>query len=372
MNHLSVVYRASSVLLLFGAVHACDSQADPTYQGEPLTTLKGRLGVRSGTPEAADVGVLWLADAEGTCTGPEQSCAVSSSGSFSASVDQTCIDACGEMPDCFDADKVEGWVSCQNACGSDVEVHVRAEYHACFSGGVGQTAPVVGDFPAQFSLDVLSPPPSEALLRSDTGERVALGYIVAILPDSGPLVLGREEDPPPWLLGGSESHVLVYAEEPIAADSSWGIYLGGAYAPGYHLIEVIFGNRCGLPRLDAYDDPDSESDMVPMSDGAPANDTTPPSSEELPPSPALDEPDYRGVPLVCGNGVCEENENCDVCSDCTACEGSSPGVSTNQSNREGEYHCIATAGSLRPVPAGNAAEIELLIAPARLIDWPSL
>jgi hypothetical protein len=45
-----------------------------------------------------------------------------------------------------------------------------------------------------------------------------------------------------------------------------------------------------------------------MSDGAPANDTTPPSNEELPLSPALDEPDYRGVPLVCGTDVCEENE----------------------------------------------------------------
>jgi len=361
--------RASSALLLLGAVEGCDAQVDPNYQGEPLATLKGRVTALAGAPSAAEVGVLWLADAEGSCTGPERMCSGSSTGTTGSSPANTpCTAACGAMPEC-EAEAIDQWQGCLNACGSDIEVSIQVEHRACFSGGVGQKAPVVGDFPAQFSLDVLSPPPAEALLRSDTEERVALGYFVALEPNEGPLILDTESrEVPSWLLGGSETHILVYAADPIGADSTWGIYLGGAYAVGYHLIRVIFGNRCGLPQPRRDDDADIEGISVDI--------TTDASSVELPPvEPEMEleaEPDYRGVPLVCGNGVCEENENCDICSDCTACDGSSPGMSTGQSNLEGVYHCEATPGSLAPIPSDGDAVIELLIAPVERIDWPAL
>lgn len=362
---------ACSALLLVGVVQGCDAQVDPGYEGEPLATLKGRVSALTSAPAEADVGVLWLSDAEGQCSGPEQTCSSSSTGAYSPDADPDCVAACGIMPECFEVEAIEEWVSCQQACGVEIEASARVEYRACFTGGVGQTAPVTGNFPAQFSLDMLSPPPSETLLRSDTGERLSLGFIVALEPNSGPLRLGIEEDEPPaWLLGGSETHILVYAADPIAADSSWGVYLGGEYSVGYHLVRVVFGNRCGLTRLlpeDFEDSPDSDgsSYFAPDSDlGA---------GELAPePEPSLDEPDYRGIPFVCGNAVCEQSENCDNCSDCVACDENGVGMSSGLSNLEGPYHCIATSNSLEPVPPGTEAEIELLIAPALQIDWPTL
>jgi hypothetical protein len=364
---------AGRALLLTWVVQGCDAQVEPGYEGEPLTKLKGRVSALATSPAEADVGVLWLSDAEGQCSGPRQSCAYSASGAYSPDADADCVAACGAMPECVEVAAIEEWVSCQQACGVEIEVTPRVEYGACFTGGVGQTAPVTGDFPAQFSLDVLSPPPSETLLRSDTGERLALGFIVALEPNGGPFRLGtEEEEPPPWLLGGSETHILVYAADPIAADSSWGLYLGGAYSSGYHLVRVVFGNRCGLARLypeDFEDSPDSEggSASVPISDTGGDPERAAPEPEA-----SFDEPDYRGVPFVCGNAVCEQSETCDNCSDCVACDAAGQGMSSGLSNLEGPYHCEATRNSLAPVAPGTEAEIELLIAPALLIDWPTL
>lgn len=365
------VCRGGSALLLIGVINACDAQVDPGYEGEPLATLKGRVSALSSAPLEAEVGVLWLADPEGSCSGPEQSCSYSSSGSYSPSVLTECTDACGSMPECEELEGVEQWESCQHACGVDIEVSARLEYHACSAGGVGQTAPVVGDFPAQFSLDVLEPPPPEALLRSQTGERIALGWLVAIAPDSGSLTLsGLDREPPAWLLGGSETHVLVYAADPVLADSRWGTYLGGReYGVGYHLIRVVFGTRCGLPQLEDrsdLDDEDSEGSatLAPTSDAA---------TTELPPVESeSSSPSYAGVPLVCGNGVCDPGESCSSCSDCISCDGAGAGVSSGRSNVEGGYFCSWTPPTFEPSSVGGEAEIELLIAPAELIEWPSL
>jgi hypothetical protein len=369
------VCTASSALLLFGMVHGCDAQVDPGYQGDPLTSLKGRVSALVGAPAEADVGVLWLSDEDGQCSGPVQSCSYVATGAGPVSVNADCIAACGTMPDCVEASAIEAWATCQRACGAEFEVSVQIESHACFTGAVGQTAPVMGDFPAQFSLDVLSPPPEQALLRSDTGERVALGLIVALEPGGGPFTIdGDVEDPPPWLLGGSETHFLAYAADPIASDSTWGTYLGGAYSVGYHLIRVVFGNRCGLPRLYNLSE-DVDNPGQPDTGGGVAAMPTPDVPNEEPAADPADvgssEPDYGGVPLVCGNGICETNEDCSVCSDCIACDGSSPGTSSGRTNVQGEYFCQATSATFAAAD-GSESEIELLIAPARLIDWPAL
>jgi hypothetical protein len=262
----------------------------------------------------------------------------------------------------MEVEAIDAWAECQRGCGSDTEVFVQVQHEPCFSGAVGQTAPVVGDFPAQFSLDMLSPPPKEALTSSDTLERVALGFFVALAPDSGPFTLQREmREPPTWLLGGSESHVLIYASDPVAADSTWGRYLGGAYPVGYSLVQVAFGNRCGLPLVEESGEGTDAPDSV-GSSGSTGDTAGPP----LPP-----EPDYTGVPLVCGNGVCEEGESCRVCSDC-ACGGEAGAdTSTGLGNLSGNYFCMATPSRLLPSPAGSEAEIQLLLAPPGEIDWPT-
>jgi hypothetical protein len=374
MKKKSCACTASGVLLLMGVVQGgCDAQVDPGYEGEPLTRLKGRVSALAAAPAEADVGVLWFSDSEGQCSGPEQSCFYSASGAFSPTMDVACLEACGTMPECVEVSAIEEWEGCQQACGADIEVNVQVEYHACFTGAVGQTAPVIGDFPAQFSLDVLSPPPVEALLRSDTGERVAIGLIVALQLNGEPLTLDAEtDDLPEWWIGGSESHFLAYAADPIAADSSWGTYLGGEYSVGYHLIRVVFGNRCGLARLSSEEDAEADSpgdaateEPTPDTGGGSAE----PSSE---PEDRFEEPDYRGIPFVCGNGVCEQGENCDVCSDCIECDGTSPGMSSGLTSRDGEYNCRYTPSTFEKAPAGAESEIELMIVRPELIDWPAL
>jgi hypothetical protein len=397
MKRAAVGYGALAVALSMAAVQGCDAQADPGYPGEPLVRLQGRVeALQSGASEA-DVGVLWLtSSADDECTGPEPTCMLVTGGTVSADTDFTCLSSCGATPECIDSAALESWQACHEDCGSPVEVFHELRYRACASGAVGQRAPVVGAFPAQFGLDVLLPPPAAALLASNTGERLALGYFVAIAPDVEALNVGLEDGPPPWLLGGSETHVLLYAADAITAESSWGTYLGAAYAPGYHLLRVEFGNRCGIPRL--YADttggmfaPEGDEDRT----AAPTPDTgsepeVPGADDEGAPAPDMGgsdegaapegdddggderDRDYTGTPLVCGNGVCEQNENCEVCSDCVACDAGSPGTSSGRSNLDGDYHCVSTASRLRPSSASSEADIQLLIARPDLIDWPEL
>ncbi|HTV20372.1 MAG TPA: hypothetical protein VMG12_16930 [Polyangiaceae bacterium] len=395
MKRTAFGYGALAVLLPMVAVQGCDAQAEPGYPGEPLLRLQGRVeALQSGasTADEADVGVLWLrSSADDECTGPEPTCQLITGLSYSAETDVECLAACESTPDCLDTASVERWQACQEGCGNPVEVQHELRYRACASAAVGQRAPVVGAFPAQFGLDVLLPPPESALLASSTGERVALGYFVAIASGADALDVALEDSPPEWLIGGSETHVLLYAADAISAESSWGAYLGEAFTAGFHLLRVEFGNRCGLPRLYAdttggmfSPEGDSEgSDSVPQRDvgaedvGAPMSDDGGEGEIEqlMPPqggSGSGRDADYTGTPFVCGNGVCEPNENCDICSDCVACDGASAGMSSGRSNLDDDYFCESTSSRLRPSLAGSEADIELLIARPDLIAWPEL
>jgi len=386
-------------LLLAGVIAACDAQVDTGYQGEPLLTLKGQVqSVVVSAPEA-DVGVLWLtSDAANGCSGPQKSGIGFASGSYNPDVDVACTDACGRQPE--GAEGLDVWEDCQHACGSDIEVGFIIEYHACVDGAIGQTAPVVGDFPAQFSLDMLQPPPRRAFMPSDTGERVALGFFVALAPNAPSLRVSMQSEPPAWLLGASETHVLVYAADPVKADSSWGAYLGGVALPiGYHLLRVQDGNRCGLSDDGSELDPDlapppfgavepalaPQPDTQPMadSDGIPVDvasaespdasaepDDTDVSAEPDDPDVSA-EPDYAAVALVCGNGVCEAPENCNNCSDCDGCDDGSAGRNSGRLYGDLGYYC-QSASTLVPAAPGGEADIRLLIAPPEVIDWPTL
>jgi hypothetical protein len=79
---------------------------------------------------------------------------------------------------------------------------------------------------------VLSPP--------STGERLALGLFVALDPTGVPFEFDLEALPsfPPWLLGGSGSHVLAFAPDGVPRDSQWGSLLEGGLPPGFQQIGI--------------------------------------------------------------------------------------------------------------------------------------
>lgn len=213
----------------------CDSQADPGYQGEPLVTVEGRVESALSVGDV-EVGVLWLTTetSEQCSEGLELVC----TGEATVAVEPSaCLEACGEAS----CENLPEWEACAGACPDviDVVAIVEEETPFCITGGVGQTTPAVGAFPAQFSLDILEPPPAEALIGSATGERLAYGLFVAVDPAGAPFRIDLTQLPnfPDWLLGGSDSHFLLYAEQAIPASSTWGTAFGVPFAQGFHLME---------------------------------------------------------------------------------------------------------------------------------------
>jgi hypothetical protein len=235
-------------LLLLGL--GCDGQADPSYRGEPLVSVSGQVEAPLSLGPV-EVGVLWLiaaGDFDVVCTGE----ATTASGEPSA-----CAAACGEVT----CAGLEAWGDCAEACADVTSVIVEAKTSASpfIRGGVAQTAPAVGEFPARFSLDILEPPPDEVLIGSTTGERLAIGEFVALDPAGDPWRIDfTEPEYPPWLLGGSETHLLVYAPEPIPETSLWANVIGSPLSEGYHLLEVSPGDEegDGAPVLVPGDDLD--------------------------------------------------------------------------------------------------------------------
>jgi hypothetical protein len=222
-------------MLGLGAL-GCDAQADPAYQGEPLLTIDGRVEAALNVGNV-EVGVLWLTPAnEQVDDGVE--CLVE----LSDEVPSACVAACG-VPSCDSITALGAWEECSSTCEgpsgvANIIVNVRGD--DVFKGAVGQTTPVEGAFPAQFSLDILEPPPPQALATSSSGEQLAVGLFVALDPAGAPFELELDDLPdfPPWLLGGSGSHLLMFAPAGVPQDSEWGTLLERSLEPGFQLMEV--------------------------------------------------------------------------------------------------------------------------------------
>lgn len=220
---------AFCLALAFGV--GCESQAAPSYRGEPLVSVSGQVDSALSVGDV-EVGLLWLtaaADFDIVCTGQ----------STPSSADSACVAACGEVT----CQGLESWGDCAESCPevTEVFVDVRTTSLPFLTGGVGQSTPAVGAFPAQFSLDILEPPPPEALIGSVTGERLALGMFVALGPAGMPwrIDLTTQQGYPEWLLGGSESHFLLYAPDSIPESSIWSDALGDlTLGDGFHLMQV--------------------------------------------------------------------------------------------------------------------------------------
>ena len=258
-------------LLCLGLVAACDAQADPAYQGEPLGTLRGAV---VGTPTegagSPQVAVLWFGSTDqAECAGPEISCEAGAA--FGPDTDAACVSACGpspaEGPAC-DVDALEAYQACVEPCGAQFDY--TNGWDLCANAGIGDEVPVTGEFPSMFKLDLFAPPPDAALLTSSTGgPTAALGWIL-VVDDDAPDTIDFDNPNPAWdetgipgILGASEVYMLLYAADPIPADSGWGVLLGGAYEPGYHLASVVQGAThpllasCTDPGCPTYSDPDT-------------------------------------------------------------------------------------------------------------------
>jgi len=225
----AVMGLVSSVALGFGCG---EGQADPSYEGEPLLSVNGQVEAELSVRDEVEVGVLWLVantDFDLVCTAeveaePEPS---------------ACVEACGE----FNCRTLEAWEQCVGQCPDVTFVWVEAQTPSIpfITGGIGQTTPVVGEFPAQFSLDILEPPPPDALIGSSTGERLAIGLLVALDPAGAPWRLDLTQAGfPDWLLGGSERHFLIHAPDGLPPESIWSLATGNlTLPPGYHLMEQL-------------------------------------------------------------------------------------------------------------------------------------
>jgi len=225
LRHMGTVALVGAALGL-----GCESQADPGYRGEPLLSVTGHVeaALHAGP---VDVGLLWVTLSgvfDQVCTGEVETV----SGEPSA-----CVAACGEVR----CDNLLSWSQCAESCSDVTNVYSesRSPADTFITGGIGQTTPAVGEFPSQFSLDILEPPPPEALLRDTSGQKVAVGLFVALDPAGAPWRFDLDQpQQPSWLLGGSMSHLVVFSPEPIAEGSVWAGTLGFAPGAGYQLVEL--------------------------------------------------------------------------------------------------------------------------------------
>ncbi len=236
---------ALPLILLALSSYACSPQVDNNYSGEPLASIRGAVS-SNAAPTAADVAVLWFSNQGGECTGPITSCSGGGGGDVEAI---ECAEACGPMPDVCDAASHEVYGACVQACGWSHSFQIS--WDLCVDGASGERVSVEGEFPAAFTLDLFQPPPDDALLADADGLRLAYGWFIVADPDVETITLSLYDDAPPQaIIGGSGTHVLIYAADPITADSNWGQYFGSALEVGYHVVEVVPGVSCDEPPVD--------------------------------------------------------------------------------------------------------------------------
>jgi len=98
-------------------------------------------------------------------------------------------------------------------------------------------------FPASFSLAVFDPPPDEArpFVEPETGARLGVAFVAvyADLNDNGMMNSDPLEAPagPDMLIGASDRHLVVWADDPVETGSVLGALLAVGIGAGYHLME---------------------------------------------------------------------------------------------------------------------------------------
>ena len=157
------------------AVAGCESQADPTYQGEPLATVQGSVVNDGSSASAAEVALIWAL--------PQQT----PDGLFGTSAAVS-----GQFPTSF-------------------------------------TLP----------LFTPPPDGTLITAEETGQDKVGLALILAVEPGTSDGVITDFEQVEANMLGMSEDHVLVYVDHELEPNSMWENLLGGRPSPGYHLMEVV-------------------------------------------------------------------------------------------------------------------------------------
>jgi len=213
----------------------CDAQAGPDYQGEPLITINGRVEAPLSVGEV-EVGILWLRSTEVPAE-LSRDCRVELSGETPSA----CVAACG-TPSCDDLDGLRTWDECSQQCEGPTgvsSINYEENVYLALDAALGQRTAVEGEFPAQFRLDLLEPPPADALTLSSSGEALGIGLFIALDPAGAPFETDLQQPAfPPWLLGGSGSHLLLFSEAAVTPDTEWGQLLEMGFGPGFQLVEL--------------------------------------------------------------------------------------------------------------------------------------
>jgi len=177
--HRSLLSTFSTCALL-----ACSSQADTTYEGEPLATISGTVSALAGpAPAPVDPALVW----------------------WPAQLEQ-----------------------------SDANAHVFVPNF------VATQAPATGSFPAKFTMQIFLPPPDDVLQPCIPGNassgRFALASILALRQGADPSSVQ-----PTDIFGDAVDFQVVYADSDLARDGCPAL-AATTIAPltrGYHLLEWV-------------------------------------------------------------------------------------------------------------------------------------
>lgn len=156
-------------------VAGCESQVDPTYQGETLATVQGSVVNDESSVSAAEVALIWSL--------PQQS----PDGLFGTSAAVS-----GQFP-------------------------------------AGFTLPIFTPPPDGALITA----------EETGQDKVGLALILAVEPGTSEGAITDFEQVEANMLGMSEDHVLVYVDHELEPNSVWESLLGGRPSPGYHLMEVV-------------------------------------------------------------------------------------------------------------------------------------
>lgn len=100
-----------------------------------------------------------------------------------------------------------------------------------------QDVDVRGDFPANFTLNMLEPPPEGALFEEE-GSEMAIGHIIAADPDHPSATSG--DSPWDYVKGLSDNYIIIYVDDRVPEGHLLAAYFNG-YAEievGMHLVEM--------------------------------------------------------------------------------------------------------------------------------------
>jgi hypothetical protein len=121
-----------------------------------------------------------------------------------------------------------------------------------------QGAPLASSFPAEFRLDLMTPPPNEQLNDFTRGgalpdeSRFSVGYLLVLHE-------GKDLNVDATAVAGFGDYVLVYVERDVVPGTISARYLGGALKAGYHLMGHAATSESERAELLAACDPSAGS-----------------------------------------------------------------------------------------------------------------